>query len=378
MIREADKKDNTHLLELSLACPMKGDVGLCVDRAPDFFALSRLEGKRWKLFVADAEKKAVAGCMAAAERVLYVQGQSKPVGYIGDLKVFPGYRDGKISSALFHATVGECRKLSGEGVPIYGTILAGNMAAEKRALNVEGLPPFEKVGVIRTSSVSFLWKKKPHADQNIRIRAAQPSDLDAMLELWQKIASQRQLAPVFTRESLKEWIETSPNLGYQAYRLAVDAQGKLLGFLAFWDQDVFKHMQVTEYSPRLKAFRFVYNLFAPLLGATPLPPAGGILRYLTAVNICVPSNRADVLNALLLHSYREYHGKGYAFFTLGLDVNDPLNEALKGLMPQPMYVNVWVLSQEKPEHRLTFDQRPFNHSWARASLMRSLAARNAG
>jgi GNAT superfamily N-acetyltransferase len=364
MIRKADKKDNAQLLELSLACPMKGDVGLCVDRAPDFFALSRLEGKRWTLFVADADKKPVAGCMAAAERVLYVQGQPKPVGYIGDLKVFPGYRDGKISSALFHATVDECRQMSGEGVPIYGTILAGNAAAERRALNVEGLPPFEKVGVIRTSSVSFLWKKKPHADKNIRIREAQPSDLDAMLALWEKVSSQRQLAPAFTRESLKEWIESSPSLGYGAYRVAVDPQGKLLGFLAFWDQDVFKHMQVTEYSKQLKVFRFFYNLLAPILGATPLPPAGGILRYLTAVNICIPSERADVLNALLLHSYREYHGKGYAFFTLGLDVNDPLNAALKGLMPQPMYVNVWVLVQEKPENRIAFDQRPIHYEIA--------------
>ena len=42
--RWAAPQDNRDLIALADACPMEGDVGLCVYRAPDFFALNRLEG----------------------------------------------------------------------------------------------------------------------------------------------------------------------------------------------------------------------------------------------------------------------------------------------------------------------------------------------
>ena len=45
--------DNDALVELSVACPMEGDIGLAVDRAPDFFALNRLEGDAWRVGVVD-------------------------------------------------------------------------------------------------------------------------------------------------------------------------------------------------------------------------------------------------------------------------------------------------------------------------------------
>src|SRR5262249_27737366 len=38
-VREATASDNASLVALTSACPMDGDIGLCVDRAPDFFAL---------------------------------------------------------------------------------------------------------------------------------------------------------------------------------------------------------------------------------------------------------------------------------------------------------------------------------------------------
>ena len=41
----------TRSSSLAAACPMRGDIELCMDRSPDFFALSRLEGDRSRVGV---------------------------------------------------------------------------------------------------------------------------------------------------------------------------------------------------------------------------------------------------------------------------------------------------------------------------------------
>ena len=48
-VRDATTVDNDALVALAEACPMRGDITMCVDRAPDFFSLVRLEGERWRV-----------------------------------------------------------------------------------------------------------------------------------------------------------------------------------------------------------------------------------------------------------------------------------------------------------------------------------------
>ena len=42
IIRDATPKDSGKLLELTALTPMKGTIGLRIDRQPDFFSLLRL------------------------------------------------------------------------------------------------------------------------------------------------------------------------------------------------------------------------------------------------------------------------------------------------------------------------------------------------
>ena len=77
--REATPDDNQPLVELSVACPMEGDIGLAVDRAPDFFALNRLEGPTWRVGVVDGPDGRPVGCIAVAARDVYLNGGARPV-----------------------------------------------------------------------------------------------------------------------------------------------------------------------------------------------------------------------------------------------------------------------------------------------------------
>src|SRR4051794_4000185 len=90
-VRDAMPADDAALRTIAAACPMEGDITLRVTREPDFFELNRLEGRQWRVGVAEAEGR-VVGCVMAAERRAYLHGVARRTLYAGDLKVHPRMR----------------------------------------------------------------------------------------------------------------------------------------------------------------------------------------------------------------------------------------------------------------------------------------------
>src|SRR5262249_36561551 len=89
-VRDARTGDNAALRALAMSCPMEGDISFAVAREPDFFALNRLEGARWRLGVTESPSlpdRDIAGCVMAAARTTYLRGQARETLYAGDLKV---------------------------------------------------------------------------------------------------------------------------------------------------------------------------------------------------------------------------------------------------------------------------------------------------
>ena len=125
-VRPATPADNEALIALALACPMEGDVGLCVSRGPDFYALNRLEGDEWGMVVAEDAAGAVVGCVAVAERRAWLHGAEARVCYASDLKVHPTHRGGAVADALSRWVPEECARRGGPDALIYLTILAVN------------------------------------------------------------------------------------------------------------------------------------------------------------------------------------------------------------------------------------------------------------
>ena len=101
-VRDATEADNAALVRLADSCPMRGDITMCVDRAPDFFALVRLEGERWRVGIAE-DAGQVIGCVAASERHAYVNGATTRTTYVGDLKVHPAHRGMKLGQLVVQA-----------------------------------------------------------------------------------------------------------------------------------------------------------------------------------------------------------------------------------------------------------------------------------
>lgn len=340
---------------------MEGAIGLAVDRGPDFFALTRLEGSAWKVGVVDGPAGRAVGCIAIAERTLYVNGQPRPGVYISDFRVHPTHRGTGIADALFLWARDQCLAAHGPEGLAFLTMLAGNKAMLQRMEGPRGLPVIIRVATFRTHTIPVLWRRRP-GPSPVVVSPAQSADLPEMGDLWARLAPGRQFAAVRDAGSLEAWIAGAPGLALGDHRVARRPDGSLAGFLGVWDQSSFKRLRVTGYSPRLGAARAVFNALGPLAGAARLPAPGQPLHNLTAVHVCVPPEAPDVLRALVLDGYNASRGRGYSFLNVGLDVADPLATGLTGLLAQPTDVWVCVVTVGATPPRL--DGRPNNHELA--------------
>ena len=339
-VRDAVADDNAALVEIAAACPMVGDVTMTVDRAPDFFALARLEGERWRVGVAEQDGR-VVGCVMACERLAYLDGRPTCTTYVGDLKVRPEHRGGGAADALEEFTRIATRGYGGDDVPVLLTILAGNRAMERRAPGPRGLPALTRFATVLVHAVPFLWPRRERVS-GVRVEPARREDLEEMAALWARQAPDRQLAPVLDAAALDRWLQRAPGLAVDDYLVARRRDGRIAAFLAVWDQRRFKQLRVLAYSPRLAAARAVVNAVAPLTRTPRLPSPGGALPSLATMHLCAPAHDPALLRALLLHAHAARRGGEHAFVTVSLDRRDPLNAALGGLLAQPTVVDAYV------------------------------------
>ncbi len=357
-VRDATAADNEALVALAESCPMRGDITMCVDRAPDFFSLVRLEGERWRVGIAE-DADTVIGCVAASERLAYVNGAATHTAYAGDLKVHPAHRGGFAADALEEFTREAVRGYGGDDMLTLLTVLGGNRAMERRAAGPRGLPTLTRFATLDVHAIPLLWQREERV-AGLRVDVACERDLDEMGALWNRVAPGRQLAPVLGPARLRAWIADAPGLSIEDYLVARGADGRIAGFLALWDQYFIKQLRVLGYSRRLTAVRAALNGLAPLARTPRLPAAGAVLPSLAVLHCCVERDEPEVLRALLLHAYAARRGAGYLFLTLALDRRDPLRTALRGLLAQPTVVGAYATTPAGRWTGASLDGRPLH------------------
>ncbi len=346
-VRRATDADNRGLLALAASCSMRGDISLRFQREPDFFALNRLEGRDWSVDVIDADDR-IAGCVGTSIRDVYLHGRPTQTGYVGDLKVHPAHRDLATADALSNYAGYRMESLP-DGSPALITVLAGNRAMEKRLSGERGLDRFDRLATIRSYSIPILWKRQAKQSRMyMLVERAKWSDIGAMADLWNRVAPQRQFAPLFEETTLADWIRSAPGLDISSYLLARSSSGALIGLMALWDQSSFKHMYVEKYSRKMAVVAALTNAIAPRLGGARLAAPGEQMRFQTAAHICVSGDRPDVLERLLVEAHNDLRHTGCAFFNVGLDVADPLIAAVEGMFGQPTDINAYVGTRKSP------------------------------
>lgn len=362
-LRPARPDDNSALLDLVEACPVRASFSLRVSRRPDFFALTRLGGEWERVLVVETAEGTLVGCIAVLERRCWIGGALRPSLYVGDFRVHPAWRGRGLGDALVCAAIRLGAAIDPD-MPALVTVMAGNRRMGARVAGRRGIPPFLRFATLRLYTLPLVRRRNPRG--SLRITPAGPQDAGEMAALWSRLAPRRQFTQARDEVTLSEWVAAAPGFAWPSYWLARRPDGRLAGFLAAWDERGCKETTVLDYSRGAAAFRAGYNLLAPALGGAPLPRRGETIRTLQVVHLCVAPEEPDTLRALLLAAAEGCRGQGTVALTIGLDVSDPAARALAGIPAITTDVEAYVLTAGGPWRGPPLHDRPLHFEIALA------------
>lgn len=327
-VREAQPADNAALLALTAACPMEGPLALRLDRAPDYFAFTRLAGGWSRVGVAPGAAGELDGCVAVAERRLHLGGAPTRTFYASDLRVRRAARGRGAADALVHFVAASAAERAGRDATVWMVVLAGNRSMEARVAGPRGLPRLTRCARIETHALLLLRPPRAESDA-LDVHPADATHLGDMAALWTDVAPRRHFTACLDGAAFAGAVN-APGLGPGAFHLARERSGRLAGFLGVWDQSAVKRWVITRDSARTRLTRAAHNGLARALGAPRLGGPGQPLLGASVFMACVPPERPDVLRALLAAAGRRLRRDGIPLLHLALDARDPLRAALRG------------------------------------------------
>jgi hypothetical protein len=166
-------------------------------------------------------------------------------------------------------------------------------------------------------------RPRRHPASRLTIRTATPADVSAMLELSNEQSSRRQLAPVCRAGDFD--FSRGPLLGLAFENvLLAEANGKLMGMVAGWDQHPFRQTIVEGYSGWLRLALPWLNRWRRLTGEAPLPPTGEPIRCLLAALVAVRNDDPTILAELIGEVQRRWSRGPWSHLLVGMHESEPL------------------------------------------------------
>lgn len=233
-----------------------------------------------------------------------------PVSWIGGLRVAPALRG---QAGVMRRGLNAIRSHLLADPPDWqlAAVLSGNLPAQSLLKRKsENFPTFQPLIDLTT----FAMRPKPAKTKGVR--RAELDDLHAVAALLAKDA--RPLSPGITRNTtFAGWAD----LDISDF-LVAEADGRIVGAVALWDQRASRRFVVTGYNATLQRLRPLWNLASPVTGQPRLPAVGqaldaAFLSFLTAPD-------ADVAKNLIRAGLALGAEKGLSIVNLGLAGDDPL------------------------------------------------------
>jgi ribosomal protein S18 acetylase RimI-like enzyme len=299
-----------------------------VDRSPDFFRYSRLQGFDSRVLIAETDR--IVGLLSVLFDRVHLGGTPTEIAYTGDLRLDPSVRGQGLGDRFMREGVHTAREHLGPDAPIVTAVMADNPAglAMNAHLGRDGIARMRPLAEVDIFFV-FPWTRRAPAGK-LRTRRASVEDLPRMHALWQQVAPRRDLARSFTASEWEAWVMESPGLGIDAYSLAEDESGKLLGFMAGWDMSPVRRFMLSGETASQRWIRRFWNAGRGLVGLPPFPKAGEALPFLAATNLCVADESAFI--PLLHANLARARKQGALFLGLTLDRKDPLIRHMRGFL----------------------------------------------
>jgi predicted N-acetyltransferase YhbS len=324
-IRMAVAADNEALLALTRATPMGGTIALRIDREPDFFALLRARGDV-VVYVA-TRQGSVIGCLSAAIHNSYVNGAIEKIAHVGDLKVHPPYRRGRVTSRLI-ATLRA--HLQCEGVDICCSLVAdGNKSMMKM---VEGKHRIAKqVDMGRFYVEELIPIPFRRGSREFVVESAYEQDAPAIAAILERTNREKNFAPVFTIDEVKKYLEPDATSLFRKMLVARKA-GQVVATLTIDDTRNLRQNVLVGLPSSLRFALSILRLLSLSIPGFTLPQVGAELSMLYVRLMGYTDGHEAALKQLISEARAEAYRRRYTFLSVGLHERDPMRFVVRRIM----------------------------------------------
>lgn len=316
--RVATRRDEVDLRALLRGNAMGGWVSLSMEREPDYFTPLLPDDEHLTIICRDRWTNAPVGMCARSVRPAYINGEIRPMGYIGELRVAPGYRN---RIRIIRDGFAALRFLAGDrrAMPFYLTSIIADNDRARRLLEagLPGLPAYRPYADMTTLAMRTGKRPRPAA-----VGPADASDLPAIAACLGRNGRRQQFAAVWTEDHLRR-LQYLGGPGPEDF-LVLRRGGDIAGCLALWDQSPVRQTVVRGYDNRIRLLRPLLNLTAPVFGLPPLPDVGEPLSQVFLSHVAVDGDDPEILVSLVAAALRSAHGQGIALALLGLARSNPM------------------------------------------------------
>ncbi len=314
-------EDDAGIRTLLRDTPMQGEMRLSLEREPSAFAADAIEGDFHQTLVAKDAAGRIVAMGGRSIREAYVNGRAARLGYLGQLRIAPGYRGRDMLLRGYELL----RELHADGrTPFYLTsILLDNLPARRLLeANLRGMPTYHPLEewltfVIPTRRRLHLLRAQPASSENV----------DGIAKLLARRGMTTQFTPVWGRESISGSAQ-SPELNLGDF-VVVEEDGLVKGCAAVWDQRRMKQVVVRGYSGRLGRWRWAINRLAFLTGWPALPRVGREVSQAYLSHLAVEADDVDRSCSLIAAARLLAAKKGCDYLVVGLASRHPLVKVIK-------------------------------------------------
>jgi hypothetical protein len=365
-VRLATAQDNAAILQFINSISMQTEEGgLGIDRLPDFFSLTRMQGDKSFTFLFDNDDGSIGGIGCISVTTMQIKGRAQRLGYCSDLKFSRKIsRDTRKEFYQFYQSLIEkfstIEELEGCEY-VVTSILDGNVAAKKSLVH-------------QSSKKNQLQHRPVYQYENINVLARLPRPTIGGLSVLTgaEVDHQKILEFLTSNPENSEMVWTKKEIerrqhlvgfSFDDFLLQTDKQGEIRACTLLLSDYQHRKMRVSRMPMALK----ISQLFTPLLGQPKIRENEALkVGYLSFLKIAAhkAKTRAAIIDAFLQKVFRQQKSQAPGERFHLYNIQEPKNRALsnhlvrRGYLSQPFSSTLYqVTAKTDPQYFLTPQQQ---------------------
>jgi hypothetical protein len=341
--RLAQPSDDEELRRIVRESPFPGAISLSLEREPNYFLASAIEGMfHQTLVLCELKTGEVIGMGDRSVRPRWLNGCVQDIGYFSGLRGREKYRQGLAAARFLGEGFEGMRELHKDyRASFYLLSIVADNDIARRILNSK-LSYYPHLHPYTRMFAYTIQPARVKKESRIKITRGSLDLIPAIVDCLARSGMRTQFAPHWTRDTLLSPL--TPALIIEDFFLAVSGD-RVVGCLALWDQQSFKQSVIRGYSGTIARYRKIINLLSPLGGWPILPEVGTRLNHCYACFLAVDNDDPEIFSALLRALYNEAARRKYDYFMLGLAEGNPFHPIVKSYRPityeSQIYLAAW-------------------------------------